>query len=224
MESTEITSNIRVSLVEDHPGFREIITLYFKRIEGIELISQFGTAEAALRVLEKSSTQTCPDVILLDLNLPGISGLDAIRWIQDYSPNSKIIILTQSEKEADVVAAIRSGAVGYLLKSATAQEITDGIRNAMQGGASLDPKVAIYILNLLQGASPKETLDKPLSERELEILQLLSAGLVKKEIADQLNITITTVKYHIRHIYEKLQVVNAAAAVDKGHRTGIIDR
>ena len=150
-----------------------------------------------------------------------MSGLEALPWIKQYAPESEVIILTQSDNAADVTRAISAGAAGYLLKSATFKEITEGIQIVMEGGATLDPDVARFIINLIRRDPKCAQPEKALSERELEILEQLGQGLVKKEIAAHLGISITTVAYHVKHIYEKLEVPNAPAAVDRAHRLGL---
>ncbi len=209
-------------IVEDHPGYREVITRALKGQPDMKLISKFGTAEIALRGLESSSTNDTPDLVLLDLNLPGMSGLDAISWFKKYLPEIKIIILTQSNQEADILSAISQGAEGYLLKSSTIAQVREAIRVVMAGGSSLDPDVARFILNTFEGKAPVTTSDSDLSERELDILTLIGEGLVKKEIASRLGISTDTVSYHVKHIYSKLNVPNAPAAVSKAYRKGIL--
>lgn len=209
-------------LIEDHAGYREVITRALGRTANIALISQYGTAEIALREIQNEKPNEHPDLILLDLNLPGISGLEAIPWLRKYCPQSKIIILTQSNKESDVLDAISKGASGYLLKSATAVQIKESIEGVYNGGASLDPNVAKFILNTLRNRPTGAPPEKTLSAREMEVLTLLGEGLLKKEIANRLNIGFATVAYHIKHIYEKLEVQNAAAAVAKGYRSGLL--
>ena len=212
---------IKVMLVEDHPGYREVISRALKSEERIERISQFGTAEIALRSLQDRSTRKVPDLILLDLNLPGLSGLEALPYFKQSIPDTKIIILTQSDKEADILNAISLGAKGYLLKSSTVTHIRESIKTVMAGGASLDPGVATFILNTMSDRPQKVPLEKDLSEREMEVLSRLGEGLLKKEIASMLGISITTVADHVRHIYEKLEVQNAPAAVNRAHRLGL---
>jgi len=215
------TPNTRIMLVEDHAGYREVITRALKREADLELISQFGTAEAALDSLQETPRPATPDLLLLDLNLPGMSGLEAIPWFKKYVPQIEIIILTQSDRASDVMTAITLGASGYLLKSATVAQIKEGIRTVTEGGASLDPQVARFILGTLGKRPPKAEPKKALSKRELEILTLLSDGLVKKEIAEQLGISTHTVVDHVKRIYIKLEVPNAPSAVAKAYKTGI---
>ena len=213
---------VRIMLVEDQAAYREVITLALKRETSVKLISQFGTAEFALRALQDPQKQVAPDLILLDLNLPGMGGIEAIPWIKKYSAHTKIIILTQSDAEADVLEAIRAGASGYLLKSASPTQITNSIQTVMEGGAPLDAGVASFILNALQDTLPSTEPKAALSDRELEILSLLASGQAKKEIADQLGISAYTVVYHVKHIYEKLEAVNAPAAISKAYEHGIL--
>lgn len=211
---------ICVMLVEDNKEYQESIRLILDHTPGMELARTYTTAEIALRSLQGVSPPT-PDLILLDLRLPGMSGLDALPYFQKYAPKAPVIILTQSDAEADVLCAIRNGASSYLLKTATAEEIIAAIRIAMDGGAQLDPAVASLILKKLKKHLPTQQPKPKLSDRELDVLKLLAEGLVKKEIATRLNIQYSTVDYHVGHIYEKLNVRNAPAAVNEGHRCGL---
>jgi len=212
---------ICVMLVEDNPEYREVISLALEDEKDIELTSQFGTSEIALRSLQDMSTRKEPDLVLLDLRLPGMDGLDSLPFFRSSLPDAKIIILTQSDDEADVLRAISRGASGYLLKSSTLNQITEGIRSVMDGGAPLDAGVARFILETLKTNLPKDEIENLLTERELEIIILLGEGLVKKEIAHQLGISYTTVDTHVAHIYEKLDVRNAPSAINKAHRLGL---
>jgi DNA-binding NarL/FixJ family response regulator len=212
---------IRVMVVEDHPEYREVIGFALKKETDMTLVSEFGTAERALRSLNDMTTRAEPNVILLDLNLPGMSGLDAVPFFKSAIPDAKIIVLTQSDKEDDVLRAIQLGASGYLLKSSTVARITIGIRNVMKEGTPIDAGVAKYILNRIKTAPKKETVSA-LTDRETEILSLIAEGLAKKEIADRLKIGTSTVVTHVSHIYEKLNVANAPSAVSKAYRRGIL--
>jgi DNA-binding NarL/FixJ family response regulator len=219
MQTTE-TPPVEIILVEDNREYREVITFALRSFHGVCLQNQFANAELALRHLEESLVRK-PDVILLDLRLPGISGIEAIPLLRKTTPQSRIILLTQSDHEADVLRAISMGASGYLLKSAMVDDIVDAILSVNANGASFDPAVAKYLLDNLKARLPEGVPPTRLSDRESEILRFLSEGLVKKEIADRLSIGYSTVDTHVRHIYEKLQVCNAPAAVNRAYRLGI---
>jgi len=217
-------SKIRVMLVEDNPRYREVIVLALKQEPGVQLASQFGTAEIALRSLRDKSSGESPDLVLLDLRLPGMDGLEALPQFLSAAPGAKIMILTQSDNEADVLRAISLGASGYLLKSSTVTTITEGIRTVMKGGASLDAGVARFIINTLKSRLPKGSAEGLLTDRQMEILTLLGEGLLKKEIADRLKISYATVDEHVTHIYDRLGVRNAPAAVNEAHLLGLFPR
>lgn len=209
-------------LIEDNLEYREAVRLALEQTQGLELTRQFGTAEIALRSLQDATEREAPDLILLDLRLPGMSGLEALAKCRENFPDVKVIILTQSDREQDVLHAISLGASGYLLKSATLNEIASSIQTVMDGGAPLDKGVAKFILESLQNRLPSNEDHSPLSERELEIVELLAEGFVKKEIASQLCIRYSTVDTHVAHIYEKLHVSNAPSAVNQAHRLGLL--
>ena len=215
-------NNINLMLVEDHPEYRETLEFVLGKEEDIKLNCQFGSAEQALRSLQDGSLSQIPDIILLDLNLPGMTGLEAMPWLKKYAPEVKIIILSQSDKHADVLCAVQQGASGYLLKSCTMAEITEGIRTVYDGGATLEPSLARFILRTLQPQLPKEIKEFEITQRELEVLSLIGEGMTQKEISNQLKISIYTVTDHLKHIYDKLGVSNAPQAISKGYKTGIL--
>jgi DNA-binding NarL/FixJ family response regulator len=213
---------IRILMIEDHPEFRETIAFVLNKSEDLELVSQFGNAELALRSLQNPKPENNIDIILLDLKLPGISGLEAIPWILEYQPKSKIIVLSQSDAEADVLNAIQLGAEGYLLKASTMDQIKQGIRNVYAGGATLTPALAKFVLHTLQAKLPKnKVITAELSKREYQVLELIAEGLSQKEVGNELNISSYTVTDHLKSIYEKLQVQNAPQAISKAYKTGI---
>ncbi len=213
--------NIRVTLVEDNPRYREVIVLALKHEPGLQLASQFGTAEIALRSLRDNPDGEAPDLILLDLRLPGMDGLEALPQFLAAAPRVKIMILTQSDNDADVLRAISLGASGYFLKSSTISMIVEGIRTVMNGGASLDAGIARFIVKALKTRLPKGAAEGLLTARQMEILTLLSEGFLKKEIADRLTLSYATVDEHVAHIYERLGVRNAPSAVNKAHILGL---
>jgi DNA-binding NarL/FixJ family response regulator len=215
-------NGINVMLVEDNPAYRKSIGYALNGRDGINLLHQFGTAEIAIQSLLEMDPAKIPDVVLLDLNLPGMSGLEVLPWFKKYIPDANVIVLTQSDAEADVLHAIQEGAMGYLQKSSTVKQIKEAIRSVMDGGSTLDGKVAKFIVTTFNERVPKHVQESTLSQRELEILTLLSEGLVKKEIGDRLNIGYSSVATYTRRIYEKLHVVNAPSAVSKAFRAGIL--
>jgi two-component system nitrate/nitrite response regulator NarL len=211
-----------IIMVEDHPEYREIVEMALSRQDDMQLTDQFGTAERALQHLQIGRLDAMPDVILLDLNLPGMGGLEALEQIPKVAPDAKIIILTQSDQEDDVLNAIMLGASGYLLKSSTVGQIVEGIKLVKQGGASLDSRIARFVIDSLKTKLPHHELEQMLSEREIQVLELLADGLVKKQIALKLGIGVTTVVSHVAHIYDKLEASNAPSAISKGFKLGIL--
>ncbi len=217
---TAQTTEIKIMVIEDNAAYRDVLTLAVNGQDDMVLVGQFGTTEIAIRTLEATSAADQPDVLLLDLRLPGMNGLDAIPLIHAATPGTRIIVLSQSDDPQSIVRAIRAGVAGYLLKDSSVQQITEGIRTVAAGGASLDQNVARFILETMQ--KPTSATSGPLTEREQEILGLLAEGLLKKEIATQLGIGYSTVDTHVSHIYAKLQVTNAPAAVSEAYRRGIL--
>lgn len=213
------TDSIRIMLVEDNADYRRVIAMAIEDQPGMQLLRHFGTTEVALRTLSAAATADQPDILLLDLRLPGMGGLEAIPLIRKAAPAVKIIVLSQSDEPRDIYRAIATGVSGYLLKSATLEEITNGIRMVAAGGASLDKHVARYILDAMR---PQLAAMPPLTDREQNILELLAEGLVKKEIARRLGIGYATVDTHVSHIYAKLNVPNAPAAVSQAYERGIL--
>lgn len=213
---------VRILLVEDNPRYRQVVSKALQREARFELVGPaLGSAERALVQLARTNSIP-PDVVLLDLYLPGISGAAAIPSMLSLAPNTKIIVLSQSNREADVVGAIAAGAAGYLLKSSKIQQIKAAIDSVLGGGAPLDAAVAKYIIQHIHAKHPGGP-GRKLTEREVQVLHLIAQGMVKKEIADQLGITELTVQTHVRRIYEKLGVPNAPAAVDQGHKKGLLN-
>ncbi len=222
MTETNGCNKIRIMVIEDNVDYRTVIALAIDDAIDMELTGLFGTTEIALRTLETITESEQPNILLLDLRLPGMSGIDALPLIHAASPKTRIIILSQSDTPGDIVQAISAGVSGYLLKSSRLKEITEAIRTVSQGGGSLDKNVAQFILEKM---TKKELLQiDTLTERESEILAMLSEGLVKKEIATQLDIGYSTVDTHVSHIYKKLGVSNAPAAVSKAYKSGILPK
>ena len=220
--SKKPTAPIQVMVIEDNRIYRHAIAEALDENEAFSCIAEAVSSDEAFHLLTTEDLR--PDIILLDLEMPGTHGLDALPKLREKLPDTRIIILTQSDREVHVLKAITRGASGYLLKTAPLQEIFDSIREVFNGGASLDPNLAGITLKLIRNIQPDipEEDDSLLTTRELEVLELLSKGFVKKEIAAQLDLSLHAIDHRMRRIYTKLQVQNVAAAVATAVRKGWI--
>lgn len=200
-----------VWLIEDNEAYRRTIGRVINRLEGFSCPQAFAWCEEAIKLLKCGET---PDVILLDVGLPGMNGLEGIRLIKSISPSTHVIMLTVFDDHEKIFRSICAGASGYLLKTSSEENIALAIREVMQGGAAMTPSIAQKVIEMFANlAGPKE--DYGLTAREREILNLAVEGLIKKEIADRLGLSFHTVDAHLRSIYTKLQVNTRAGAVSK---------
>ncbi len=219
VDQAEVQEIIRVAIVEDHKVLREGMVWMLGSSVGYECIGAFGSCEEALSHWEKEPLDD-GDVVLMDVGLPGMSGTRGAQCIKDRFPETQIIMLTMREETDIILEAIQAGAVGYLLKSTPPNEILQAIQTVIHGGSSLSGPVAMRILEQFQGndkQSPRQEFN--LSEREMEILHGLVNGLTYKMLAEELFISIDTVRSHIKKLYEKLHVHsrNEAVAVAVNH-------
>jgi DNA-binding NarL/FixJ family response regulator len=173
-----------------------------------------------VELLEVIKTETPPDLLLMDLGLPGIDGVEGIWRLKDLAPDLAVLVLTVSGDKEKVLDALHAGAAGYLLKSASVDEILDGIQQVFVGQAALSPSVAKIALSELDRSSTKQ--DFGLNAREIEVLELLAEGLAVKEIGAKLGITYAGAKFHLAKIYTKLSVQSQSGAVAKALRSGLI--
>jgi len=207
--------SIAVWLVEDNRHFSEAIECILESEEGITLKESFRSAEAALTALEK---ETLPQVIILDLGLPGMNGVTAIPEFLRHAPECYVLVLTTDDDRSKVLAAIANGAAGYLLKGDDLDAIVSGIRDVVDGRAAINSRVSRMILDVFRKI-PKPPPEANLTVRESEILCLLADGKIKKEVADQLGISYYTVDTHVKRIYKKLQVNNLSGAIARMTQT-----
>jgi DNA-binding NarL/FixJ family response regulator len=201
-----------VWLIEDHADSRRVLARVLNRASTMQCPCTFASCEDALAALQ---ARPCPDVILLDIGLPGMSGIEGIRHIKALSPTTHVIMLTVFDDQEKVFNAICAGASGYLLKTADEDAIAVAIQEVLQGGAPINPQVARLVLNMFASRSTPPAQDYGLSDREREVLELMVQGLVKKEVADRLRLSYHTVDNHFRSIYTKLQVHTRGGAVAK---------
>jgi DNA-binding NarL/FixJ family response regulator len=224
---------IRVLVVEDQT---KILRNQLKLLEGIKEIAIVGTALSGEAALEEAA-RLKPDVLLLDLGLPRMSGIDVTRQIKATQPGIEILIFTIFDEEDKVLDAVRAGASGYLLKGTPADKIVEAIKEVHAGGTVIQPNLARRLLKHFRvpeaGAAPEpaattgsppaaEPEVRPLSEREKEILQLIAKGVSNSEAARLLNVSKATIRTHLEHIYQKLEVTNRVEAVTEGIRKGLI--
>jgi DNA-binding NarL/FixJ family response regulator len=205
-------------IIEDHAAFRRTLVRVLEAEDEVECPRDFDSCEKALAALARDEA---PDLILLDVGLPGMSGLEGIRLIKDKAPKALVVILTVFEDDDKVFAAICAGAAGYLLKTSSATEITQAVRDALDGGSPMTSRIARRVLDMFSKLAPKQA-DYGLSDREKEILQLMVTGLIKKEIADRLTLSVHTVDTYLRRIYEKLEVNTRTGAVAKALKEGLV--
>jgi DNA-binding NarL/FixJ family response regulator len=213
--------SIRVVVVDDHELFRSGLVRLLTEQDGIEVVEEAADGERAVRVVGRVR----PDVVLMDLGLPGISGIEATRHILEQMPGANVLVLTISDAERDITNAILAGARGYLLKESTLEEIIGGIRSAAIGQSTLSPRVAAGLLDRLRALEQTGRAregETELTERELEILGLIAAGKENAEIGAELVISSQTVKNHVSSILAKLQLDNRIQAAVHAVRRGIV--
>ena len=203
--------NILVSIVEDDAQVRASLARLIDGSPGYRCVSQHPSGENALQEIPKIK----PDVTLMDINLPGISGVECVRRLKPQLPATQVIMLTVYQNTEHIFNALAAGATGYLLKQTPPAELLAAIQNVHSGGSPMSSHIARKIVQSFQQASPASPEAQTLSPREAQVLQLLAKGFLYKEIAETMKVTYATVHTHIRHIYEKLHVRSRTEAVAK---------
>jgi DNA-binding NarL/FixJ family response regulator len=200
-----------ISIVEDNDQLRGTLVRLLNREEGFRCVSNYGSAEAALESLPNDK----PNVVLMDINLPGINGVECVRRLKQLLPETLVVMLTAYEDTENIFNALAAGAAGYLLKRAPRSELIEAIHEVSRGGSPMTTHIARKVVQSFQKAGPSTQPTENLSAREQEVLDYLSQGLMYKEIAEKLGISYETVHTYIRRIYEKLQVRTRTEAVAK---------
>lgn len=201
---------IIVAIVEDIKDIREGLKLLIDNCDGFACSEVYVNAEDAVKGLPQSK----PDVVLMDINLPGISGIEAVRQLKDKCPNTQFIMSTVYEDDENIFESLKAGASGYLLKKTAPTRILDAITEVYNGGSPMSTQIARKVIASFQRKGSIDEVDI-LTPKEKEILKALSKGLRYKEIADEMNIGMETVRSHARKIYEKLQVQSRTEALNK---------
>lgn len=208
--------NIRVAIIEDHDDFREGLYHVLQGTDGFRCVGRYASLEEG--VLKMPAT----DVVLLDIHLPGKSGIEGLAQIKQKHPEAQVIMLTVYEDDTNIFRAIQAGADGYLLKKTPPARLLQAIEEAAAGGMPMTPFIARQAVAMLKRHVPAEGQTVQLTPRESEILAFLTDGLNYSVIGERLFISLDTVRNHIRHIYEKLQVHSKAAAVAKAIKRGMV--
>jgi DNA-binding NarL/FixJ family response regulator len=212
---------LRVVLVDDHDLFRTGLRNLLEE-QGVEILGEASTGTEAVR----SVRELAPDVVVMDLNMPGMSGVEATRQINGIAPLTRVLVLTISDQDSDVLDAILAGACGYMLKDSSIQELMAGIRAAAIGESLISPHIASKVLQRVRSTSSvpeiAETIKAELSDREIEVLKLIANGKDNAQIAGDLHISPKTVKNHISNILMKLQIDNRIQAAVYAVKSGIV--
>ncbi|MDX1769457.1 response regulator [Arenibacter troitsensis] len=209
---------IRVVIYEDNPQFREGLTMLINGSDGFSVLASYKNCNNVAEEVEKWS----PDVILMDINMPGTDGLEGLKKIREVNTEVKVLMLTVFDDNKNVFEALRNGANGYLLKKTSPAKLLEYIQDATLGGAPMTSSIATQVLKMFQVIPQTKNQDYCLSERETEVLQLLVDGYSYKMIASELFIAIDTVRSHIKKIYEKLHVNSKSEAVAKAFKDKLL--
>ncbi len=212
------TIMIRVVIYEDNPQFREGLTMLINGSDGFSVLASYKNCNNVAEEVEKWS----PDVILMDINMPGTDGLEGLKKIREVNAEVKVLMLTVFDDNKNVFEALRNGANGYLLKKTPPAKLLEYIQDATLGGAPMTSSIATQVLKMFQVIPQTKNQDYCLSERETEVLQLLVDGYSYKMIASELFIAIDTVRSHIKKIYEKLHVNSKSEAVAKAFKDKLL--
>src|SRR3989454_5401625 len=215
---------IRVLIADDHALFRRGLNMVLESEEGIDVVAEAEDGQDAIA----KAADFAADVVLMDVRMPRVSGIEATREIREVIPTARILMLTVSDEEEDLYEAIKAGANGYLLKEISIEEVADAIRSVVQGQSLISPSMASKLLNefntLAKQADEKPRLQAPrLTTRELEVLKLVAQGMSNRDVAEALFIAENTVKNHVRNILEKLQLHSRMEAVVYAVREKILD-
>jgi DNA-binding NarL/FixJ family response regulator len=211
---------ISVAIVEDNPDYRLGTSYILRTSPGFSVIGEYASAEAFFAALPAAR----PDVVLMDISLPGLSGIDAIGRLRADHPNVQAVVLSVHEDGEHVFQAICAGAVGYLTKPVMPALLTEAVESAFAGGTPMSPRIARRVLDMFRTYVPPPQADYNLTEREVAVLERLVEGDGYKEIAGTLCISVYTVRAHLRNIYEKLHVHSKSQAVSKALKERLIHR
>lgn len=205
------TAIIRVAIVEDDAWMRNNLARELAKAPGFSCLGAFGTGEAAVEAIPALS----PDVVLMDINLPGMDGVQCVRRLKDLCPEVQFLMLTVYEESENIFNSLLAGARGYLLKRTPMEDVLEGLRQVQEGGAPMSDHIARKVVQYFNQKGSRVSVLEALSPREAQVLEKLAGGASYKEVADQLDLSIDTVRMNVRHIYHKLHVHSRGEAVAK---------
>ncbi len=212
---------ITVMIVDDHQMVRNGAKGYLEVQPEISVVAEAESGAEAVRL----AREFVPDVVLMDLVMPGMDGVEATRKVKDISPRTQIIILTSFHEDEHIFPALQAGAISYLLKDVKARELVEAIRRAAKGEATLHPRIAARLINQFSHGEPdRKNLFTELTDREVEVLTLIARGFTNQKIADELVISIGTVKGHVSNILNKLHLADRTQAAVYAWQEGIVKR
>ena len=215
---TEAAAALKVGIIEDQPKIREGLRSLIDGTDGYRCVGSFGSMEEALAKV----AYELPDVLLVDIGLPGMSGIEGTRRLKDRYPSLAVLMLTVYDDDRRIFDAMCAGACGYLLKKTPPARLLESLKEVVGGGAPMSPEVARRVVALFREIRPPERADYQLTAHEIRILALLVEGHNYKTAADELGVSINTIRFHMRSIYEKLQVHSKSEAVSKALRSRIV--
>ncbi|GAB4499917.1 MAG: response regulator transcription factor [Anaerolineales bacterium] len=209
-----------ILIVDDHEVVRNGIRSYLERISDFQVIGEGASGEEALSMV----SEMIPDIVLLDLMMPGMDGIETTRRIRQISPRTKVVVLTSYHEDVHIFPALKAGAISYILKDMKMDKLVDVLHRAVQGEVTLHPRVASRVLQNIRGEGSEQPLFTELTDRETDVLKLIASGLTNSQIAEKLVISENTVKGHVSNILSKLHLADRTQAAVYAWQQGIVNR
>jgi len=216
-----MTNPISIILVDDHEVVRRGVCAYLDTLPEFKVVGEASSGEEAIKLV----TEFIPDVVLIDLIMPEMDGIETTRWIKKISPRTQVVVLTSYHDDVHIFPALKAGAISYILKDMKMDRLVEAIRKAVQGEVTLHPRVAARVLQNLRGENAEEAqLFSELTERELAVLKLIASGMTNSQIAEKLTISEYTVKGHVSNILSKLHLADRTQVAVYAWQQGIVHR
>jgi NarL family two-component system response regulator LiaR len=212
---------ISIILVDDHEVVRNGVRAYLETLPDFQVVGEAASGEEAIGLV----SDLIPDIVLMDLIMPGLDGVETIRRIKKISPRTQVVVLTSYHEDVHIFPALKAGAISYILKDMKMDKLVEALHRAVQGEVTLHPRVAVRVLQNIRGENPEsEPLFTELTERELDVLKLIASGLTNSQIAENLVISENTVKGHVSNILSKLHMADRTQVAVYAWQSGIVKR